>query len=88
MGVLCSQPVCSMDERVDVVEACAFVDSVLPNAPLRVTAEFLDEHSIDFVVHGTETPEEERRAMYDIPIRRGQYLEVPRTPGISTTVRT
>lgn len=77
--------VCTMDERVGVVEACSFVDTVLSNAPLRVTAEFMDQHDIDFVVHGTETPEAERQAMYEIPIGRGRYLEVPRTPGISTT---
>jgi cytidyltransferase-like protein len=77
--------VCTMEERIGVVEACRFVDAVLPHAPLRVTEEFMDQNDIDFVVHGTETPELERQAMYDIPIGRGMYIEVPRTPGISTT---
>jgi glycerol-3-phosphate cytidylyltransferase-like family protein len=77
--------ICTMEERVGVVEACQYVDQVLPNAPLRVTEEFMDLHAIDFVIHGTETPEQERQAMYDIPIVRGQYTEVPRTAGISTT---
>ena len=77
--------VCTMDERVDVVRSCKYVNEVLPNAPLRVTKEFLEEHSIDFVIHGTETPEEERQAMYSIPIALGKYTEVPRTDGISTT---
>ena len=61
--------VCTMEERVGVVEAC----------------KFMDEHAIDFVIHGTETPEAERQAMYDVPIGRGMYTEVPRTGGISTT---
>jgi cytidyltransferase-like protein len=77
--------VCTMEERVGVVEACKFVDQVLRDAPLRVTEEFMDEHAIDFVIHGTETPEAERQAMYDVPIGRGRYTEVPRTAGISTT---
>jgi cytidyltransferase-like protein len=74
-------PVCTMDERVQVVEVCSFVDEVLPNAPLRVTEKFMKKHDIDFVVHGTETPELERRAMYDFPIGQGRYTEVPRTAG-------
>ena len=77
--------ICTMEERVGVVEACRYVNQVLPNAPLRVTEEFMDLHDIDFVIHGTETPEAERQAMYDLPIVRGQYTEVPRTEGISTT---
>jgi len=78
-------PVCTMDERVAVVEACSFVHQVLADAPLRVTEAFMEKHAIDFVVHGTETPEHERRAMYDFPITQGKYTEVPRTKGVSTT---
>jgi len=77
--------VCTMEERVGVVEACRFVDQVVRDAPLRVTEAFMEEHNIDFVIHGTETPEAERQAMYDVPIGRGMYTEVPRTGGISTT---
>ena len=77
--------VCTMEERVGVMEACQFVDEVFVDAPLQVTDAFLDDNEIDFVVHGTETPEAERQAMYDVPIGRGMYTEVPRTRGISTT---
>jgi cytidyltransferase-like protein len=77
--------ICTMEERIGVVEACEYVDVVLADAPLRVTEAFMDEHAIDFVIHGTETPEAERQAMYDVPIGRGMYTEVPRTGGISTT---
>ena len=77
--------ICTMDERVGVVSACRYVDDVLPDAPLRVTQEFMEEHAIDFVIHGTGAQELERQAMYDIPIGLGRYTEVPRTGGISTT---
>jgi cytidyltransferase-like protein len=77
--------VCTMEERIAVMEACQFVDEVYADAPLQVTDAFLDDNEIDFVVHGTETPEAERQAMYDVPIGRGMYTEVPRTGGISTT---
>jgi|TARA_B110000902_G_C14069955_1_gene498879 ethanolamine-phosphate cytidylyltransferase len=78
-------PVCTMEERISVVECCTYVCEVLADAPLQVTADFMKEHAIDFVVHGTEVPELERRAMYDYPITQGRYAEVPRTGGISTT---
>lgn len=42
----------NLAERVAVVEACRYVDEVMPNAPYRVTTEFLDEHDIAVVVHG------------------------------------
>ena len=77
--------VCTLEERVGVVEACKYVTEVLPDTPLRVTEEFMNKYDIDFVIHGTEIPEMERQAMYDIPIGLGRYTEVPRTDGISTT---
>ena len=77
--------VCTLKERVGVVEACKYVHTVVEDAPLRVTEEFMKKHDIDFVIHGTETPEAERQAMYDVPIGLGRYTEVPRTEGISTT---
>ena len=50
-----------------------------------MTRSLMQDNDIDFVIHGTETPEEERQAMYSIPIGLGRYTEVPRTEGISTT---
>lgn len=35
-----------------MIEACRYVDAVIPDAPYRLTAEFLDEHDIAVVVHG------------------------------------
>ena len=77
--------VCTMQERIDVVEACRYVDEVLGDAQLQVSEEYMDTHRIDLEVHGSETPDDERQAMYGVPIRSGRYSEVPRTPGISTT---
>ena len=70
-------------QRVRLLENCS--TSVIHNAPLQVTQEYLNEHNIDLVVHGDQTPPAERQAMYTAPIANGMYMEVPRTPGISTT---
>src|SRR5262245_50775572 len=48
------QPIMTLAERVAVVEACRYVDEVVPNAPYIVTTEFLDEHEISVVVHGDD----------------------------------
>lgn len=79
------QPICTMEERIAVVEACVYVDHVVPDAPLHITAQFMDDHSIDVVAHGDQICPMARTAMYAVPIEMGRYTEVPRTEGISTT---
>jgi len=44
------------------------VDRVVPDAPLRVTEEFMNEHAIDFVGHGTDNPESERRVHVQVRV--------------------
>ena len=52
------QPILSMDERVASVAGCRYVDEVVPNAPLTVTREWIEQHDIDLVVHGDDFNEE------------------------------
>lgn len=79
------RPIMSMAERVQMVEACRYVDKVLPNAPLHVTDEWLDVHHIDLVVHGDNVPRSTLSEWYEAPIRRGMFTTIPSTPNISTT---
>ncbi len=78
-------PIMTMDERLRVVAACRYVDEVLPNAPLEVTAEWLEEHGIDLVVHGSDFDESALQHFYEVPSRLGILRVVPYTGGISTT---
>ena len=78
-------PICTMAERIAVVEACVHVDEIVPDAPLRITAQFMEDHAIGVVAHGSQSCPMERAAMYTVPIEMGKYTEVPRTSGISTT---
>lgn len=79
-------PIMSMLERVRVVEACRYVDEVIPDAPVAVTREWIERHRIDLVVHGDDIDREQRLAdMYAVPTAMGILRTVPYTAGISTT---
>jgi cytidyltransferase-like protein len=58
------RPVLSIEERTRSVQGCRYVDEVLPNCPLRVTKEFMDEHKIDFVAHGDDFDKEKIKYWY------------------------
>lgn len=79
------EPVCSMEERVAVVRSIAGVASVVPDAPLLLTPEYLDAHAVDLVVHGDDISDETRRRWYEPAVVRGIFHTVPYTPGICTT---
>lgn len=76
-------PICNMDERIAVIAACRYVDEVIPNAPLRVTKDYLTEHGIDIVVHADDLTNESTLQMYGDVIDVLHF--VPYTSGISTT---
>lgn len=78
-------PICTMDERITVVEACRYVDEVVPQAPLAVTADWIERHRIDLVAHGDDFDEASLRRFYPEPFRRGLLRTVPYTDGISTS---
>jgi cytidyltransferase-like protein len=79
------RPVMTMEERIGVVAACRYVDEVIADAPLSVSREWIDRHSIDLVVHGDDMSEEAAERMYAEPAALGILRTIPYTPGISTT---
>jgi cytidyltransferase-like protein len=78
-------PVMTMAERLPVVAACSHVDEVVPDAPLIVTREWIEEHRIDLVVHGDDLDEQSLEHMYGVPRELGILRLVPYTPGVSTS---
>jgi glycerol-3-phosphate cytidylyltransferase len=78
-------PVMTMPERVRVVEACRYVDEVVPDAPLEVSEDWIERHRIDLVVHGDDLDPEQEAAMYAVPASMGILRTVPYTEGISTS---
>ncbi len=78
-------PVMTMAERIQVIAACRFVDEVIPNAPMVVTREWIEEHELDLVVHGDDLDDEMLGTMYGIPRDLGILELIPYANGISTT---
>lgn len=79
------RPILTLKERVTSVQGCKYVTEVLPNCPLSVTEEWINEHNIDFVVHGDDFDEEKIRQYYSVPIDLGIFRTVSYTQGISTS---
>jgi cytidyltransferase-like protein len=78
-------PVMTLPERVEVVESCRYVDQVIADAPLEVTADWVERHRIDLVVHGDDLDDAARTTMYRVPDEMGILRIVPYTQGISTS---
>jgi len=46
------EPIFTDDDRYKLLKACRYVDQVIYNPPLIMTQEFIDQYSVDLVVHG------------------------------------
>ena len=79
------RPILSMEERVNSVAGCRYVDEVVANAPLTVDRSWIDLHDIHLVVHGDDSSQEQLDYMYKVPMGMGIFCTVPYTAGISTT---
>ena len=77
--------VLTVEERVEVVAACRYVDEAIPNAPWRMDSDWIDQHHIDLVVHGDDFSEQELDFFYKVPIKMGIFRTIPYTRGITTT---
>jgi len=78
-------PVMTMEERVETVSSCRYVDEVVANAPLVIDEAWLNAHRIDLVVHGDDFSEELEQLCYKVPIDLGIFRLVSYTTQISTT---
>lgn len=78
-------PVCTLDERVAVIEACKYVDEVISGSPLRLSEEFIEKNNIDIVAHAHSKEDHSQDEFFSVPIRLGKFLRLDYSPGISTT---
>ena len=79
------ETVMTMAERIQVIAACQFVDEVIPDAPLVVTQEWMEEHELDLVVHGDDLDDEQLGMRYGVPRELDVLAFVAYANGISTT---
>lgn len=78
-------PIMSLSERVSVIEACKYVDEVIPAAPAVTTAKFVQKNSIDFVVATKAYSNNILNEYYGEPLRLNILKLVEYTDSISTT---
>jgi cytidyltransferase-like protein len=64
------RPILTMQERINVIRSCKWVDEIIPNAPLILTAEYMDMHRIDLVVRGDDQLPETARSSYGVAMDR------------------
>ena len=79
------RPIMTLTERVAVIEACRYVDEVIPDAPNQLTAAFLDEHKLALVVHGDDLDAGAAADVYGPAVKTGRLRLVPRRGVISMT---
>jgi ethanolamine-phosphate cytidylyltransferase len=82
-------PLMNDGERLAMVEACKFVDEVVPDCPYIMSKEYLDhvieKYKIDYVVHGDDPCIVDGKDVYATAKEAGKYRTIPRTEGVSTT---
>lgn len=78
-------PVLTLEERVEAIEACKYVDEIIVAPPLRLTEEMVKQYRIDVVVHGDDFNKDLLQDQYGVALKLGIFRTVPYTKGISTT---
>ena len=81
------KPIIEENIRYDTVKHAKYVDSIIMNAPLQITKEFLEEHYIDFVIIGKEyeSNHEKNVFFHKGALEMNNYLYVERADIISTS---
>jgi len=74
------------EQRSESVRHCRYTGEVICPCPWVVTLAFLDEHNIDFIVHGQDISYDENgEDCYKDMKRLGRFRTIQRTEGISTS---
>ena len=80
------KPILTMEERIKVIESCKYIDKIIPNAPLRVTDEFLKLHGINKIfIPNNRTKEDNILMLSNITDKNIEIITIPYTDSISTT---
>ena len=79
-------PILTMDERIKVLECCKYIDKIIPDAPLKITDEFLKLHGVNKLFVPNSRTDEDNILMYsDIKDSNIEIITIPYTNTISTT---
>ena len=76
-------PVLTMEERINVISFCSFIDKVIPNAPLTLDEDYIKLHNIHKICIPDNRTKEETELMY--PNLDGMLERFNYTHSISTS---
>ena len=79
------EPVYHIEDRFTIIESIKYVDSVIKNATMPITNEFINKHNIDLVIRGDDISTESENYWYEIPIKNKIYEKISYTSHISTS---
>jgi cytidyltransferase-like protein len=78
------RPIMTLEERVSVVSACRYVDRVIADPPMIISAAFLDDIGAAFACHGDDISELARERSFPGLFAAGRLKIVPYTRTISS----
>ena len=79
-------PVCTMEERIELVKSVKWVDEVIEDAPLFITEEYIEKHQIDKIAVPINRTKEEIEKMCIIPYKKNMLCFIDYTQKISTSI--
>lgn len=78
-------PIMNMEQRINVIKSCKYVDQVVEDAPIMITKEYIQKHKIDIVCITDTRPIGQTEQFYKIPMELGIVRKFKHTQEISTT---
>ena len=80
-------PIISEADRTAIIGALRDVDAVVCPCPLVVTEDFMEQHSIDLVVHGfaNDADAKKQEQFFEVPLRLGKFQRIEYYSGLNTT---
>jgi len=81
------EPIICEQDRCTIIRSLKIVDEVIENAPLIITEEFMQVHSIDYVLHSfsDQSDADKQSDFYKVPRQRDVFIQVPYSTGTSTS---
>ena len=78
-------PICTMKDRIELVESVKWVDEVIEDAPLFITEDYIEKYNIDVIAIPENRTHEEIEKMCIIPYQKNMLKCVDYTEEISTS---
>lgn len=79
-------PICTMEERIELVKNVKWVDEVIEDAPLFITEDYIEKHKINKIAVPQNRTEEEIKKMCIVPYEKNMLHFIEYTTEISTSM--